>query len=109
MILIFKGSSKSFIFSFIFLFLSLQSKVLSQPSFQPDNTPRLPICDYNIVQGAQNELNKLVYDFKQKSDNESVWGLKIRLKETSLIYDAATYYNCDLKHQLQKPAAAFRY
>ena len=89
------------------LLLSLPVKVLSQPSFQPDQTPKLPMCDYSVVQGAQNELNKLVYDFKLRNENERVWGLNIRLKEADLIYDAAKYYGCDLKYQLQKPAASF--
>lgn len=89
------------------LLLSLPVKVLSQPSFQPDQTPKLPICDYSVVKGAQNELDKLIYDFKLKSENENVWGTKIRLEEVSLIYDAAKYYGCDLKYQLQKPAASF--
>lgn len=82
------------------LLLSVPAEVLSQPSFIPDNTP---ICDYSIIRGAQNELNKLINDYELKRKSEAVWETKIDLKEIDLVYEARKYYNCDLKNQLQKP------
>jgi len=82
------------------LLLSLPLKVLSQPSFTPDSTP---ICDYSIIKGAQNELDKLINDYELKSKSEAVWETKIDLKEIDLVYEARKYYNCDLKNRLQKP------
>ena len=103
MIGILKLDFKRISFYSLLVILSSQTEVLSQPSFTPDNTPKLPICDYSVIQGAQKELNKLVYDYELKRDNEDIWGMKIRLKEADLIYDASKYYNCDLKYQLDKP------
>jgi hypothetical protein len=107
MMKIFSNHFKRFVFLSTFLLVSSQVKVLSQPSFKPEETPKLPICDYSVIQGAQNELNKLIYDYKLKSENENVWGTKIRLQEGTLVYDAVKYYKCDLKYQLQKPTQSF--
>jgi len=82
------------------LLFSVPVEVLSQPSFTPDDTP---ICDYSIIRGAQNELNKLINNYELKSKSEVVWETKIDLKEVDLVYEARKYYNCDLKNQLQKP------
>ena len=98
---------KRFVFLSTFLLVSSQVKVLSQPSFKPEETPKLPMCDDLVIRGAQNELNKLIYDFKLRSEKENIWGLNIRLKEADLVYDAVKYYKCDLKYQLQKPTQSF--
>jgi hypothetical protein len=81
----------------------LPARVLSQPSFSPDTTPQLPICDYSVVRGAQNELDKLINDYKLKQENEIIWGTKIDLMEITLVGDAGRYYGCDLHNLLKKP------
>jgi hypothetical protein len=95
-----KSVFKRISFYSLAVILSSQTKVLSQPSFTPDSTP---LCDYSIVRGAQNELNKIINDYKLKNESEAKWEVSIDMKEIDLVYEARKYYNCDLKNQLQKP------